>query len=52
MPFELVAYNVFMVLCFCFTAFQLGRAYEITQQMEENKQRHVDEMIRVYRQRG
>lgn len=52
MTTEIALYNIFMVLCFCFTAFHLGRAYEITLQIRENEKRHVEDMISIYKNRG
>lgn len=40
-------YNLFMVVTFCFTAFQLGRAYEITIQIRENRERHERTMQKL-----
>lgn len=46
---SITAYNLFMIICACWTAFWLGRAYEVGRSTKDDRDRYLDELIAVYK---
>lgn len=46
-----ILFNLFMIICACWTSFWLGRAYEIGHQSRETRERQLEQIIAQHQAR-